>query len=118
MSVGIPEDKDHATGVEKEELDYGEDRYNRDALSGPYGTKESPVLVPSKLDNRFVGCLGGGERVISFVFVFIIRSISFFVKILFSCTIHFFFIIINKYFLKKTFLSLWFYLGCSSPLMV
>jgi hypothetical protein len=30
-----------------------------DILTGPFGTPENPVLVPSAFDSRIVGCMGG-----------------------------------------------------------
>ena len=52
---------DLATGPEKEELLAaleGHELYEQ-YLSGPFGTLENPVVVPSVFTSRIVGCVGG-----------------------------------------------------------
>merc|ERR1712039_150106 len=59
--VGLTSVLDHATGEEKEELLTeleGKELYEQ-YLSGPFGTIENPVIVPSVMHTRIVGCLGG-----------------------------------------------------------
>jgi hypothetical protein len=43
------------TGFEAEEL---AGAFQKEVLTGPFGTKESPVIVPSIFDMRIVGCEG------------------------------------------------------------
>ncbi|MES1922489.1 hypothetical protein MHBO_004007 [Bonamia ostreae] len=31
-------------------------------MGGNFGTEEEPVLIPSRMDHRIVGCTGYGER--------------------------------------------------------
>merc|ERR1711879_784617 len=53
---------DHATGLEKAELiaeKEGRPLFADEFLSGAFGTREKPVLVPTVFDNRIVGCVGG-----------------------------------------------------------
>ena len=66
FSFGVAERKgltsvlDHATGEEKEELlaDLeGKELYEQ-YLSGPFGTMEKPVIVPSVFHTRIIGCVG------------------------------------------------------------
>jgi hypothetical protein len=50
------------TGLEREEWEYlkrGRPYRLDDVLTGPFGTPENPVLVPSVFDSRIVGCMGG-----------------------------------------------------------
>merc|ERR1712063_247572 len=59
--VGLTSVLDHATGEEKEELLTeleGKELYEQ-YLSGPFGTIEKPVIVPSVMHTRIVGCVGG-----------------------------------------------------------
>lgn len=56
------EDLGIATGLELEELlaeREGKKRFDLDPPRGPFGTKENPALIPSKFDERIVGCSGG-----------------------------------------------------------
>jgi len=48
------------TGTEK--LRETTDAFEPDNLDGPFGTKESPVKVPSIFSSRAVGCVGGPEN--------------------------------------------------------
>ncbi|XP_031480342.1 cytochrome c oxidase subunit 5b-1, mitochondrial-like [Nymphaea colorata] len=51
-----------ATGHEREELEAeleGGKRFDMDAPTGPFGTKEAPAIVQSYYDKRLVGCPGG-----------------------------------------------------------
>merc|ERR1719282_2210736 len=59
--VGLTSVLDHATGEEKAELLAeleGKELYEQ-YLSGPFGTIENPVIVPSVFHTRIVGCVGG-----------------------------------------------------------
>lgn len=52
----------HATGLEREELEAqlrGENRFDMEPPRGPFGTKEAPAIIPSAFDERIVGCSGG-----------------------------------------------------------
>eukprot|EP00298_Acanthocystis_sp_HF-20_P019808 c24252_g1_i1.p1 GENE.c24252_g1_i1~~c24252_g1_i1.p1 ORF type:complete len:131 (-),score=49.15 c24252_g1_i1:81-473(-) len=56
------EDLEHATGMERAELEAemrGETLFDRRGLVGPFGTREKPVIVPSYNSFRPVGCTGG-----------------------------------------------------------
>eukprot|EP00249_Psilotum_nudum_P002325 c15312_g1_i1 orf=319-789(+) len=51
-----------ATGLELEELKAeleGRKLFDLDPPRGPFGTKESPAMIDSYLDERIVGCCGG-----------------------------------------------------------
>ncbi|GBG79974.1 hypothetical protein CBR_g30236 [Chara braunii] len=54
------------TGLEREELEgevTGRKRFDLEPPRGPFGTKEAPAIIESKLDRRIVGCSGGvGEE--------------------------------------------------------
>ncbi|XP_046844754.1 cytochrome c oxidase subunit 5B, mitochondrial-like [Xenia sp. Carnegie-2017] len=58
---GIAQDEDQVTGPEKRELEKhmeGDmDPYNLKVYSGPGGTKDNPIKVPSMEDERIVGCI-------------------------------------------------------------
>jgi hypothetical protein len=56
----IPEEKEMVTGSEAAELAGVE--LSEGYLSGPFGTVEHPVLVPSTMGSRFVGCVGGNGK--------------------------------------------------------
>ena len=70
LSTGIPQDKDQATGLRKEELEEelkGNIRFNRNALFvEKFGTKADPTLIPSMNSSRVVGCSGGCTEVSRF----------------------------------------------------
>lgn len=58
--VGFLSTLDHATGEEKQELLAeleGKELYEQ-YLTGPFGTIEKPVIVPSVFNTRIVGCVG------------------------------------------------------------
>lgn len=58
----MPSDLEQATGPEYEEVSAeaeGELLFSRDPLTGPFGTMDAPVKVPSSFEQRVVGCLGG-----------------------------------------------------------
>jgi len=49
---------EHATGLEREELEStlkGVDRWHESWLDAPFGTADNPVAVPSEFDHRVVG---------------------------------------------------------------
>ncbi|CAN6483135.1 unnamed protein product [Victoria cruziana] len=51
-----------ATGHEREELQAeleGKKRFDMDAPTGPFGTKDAPAIVQSHYNKRLVGCPGG-----------------------------------------------------------
>merc|ERR1712048_345352 len=64
LSAGIhsKEDLDHMTGLQRMEAEReleGETLFDRSGLSGPFGTRENPVVVPSAYPFRAVACTGG-----------------------------------------------------------
>lgn len=65
---GIYSTVDHATGEEKVELLAeleGKELYEQ-YLSGPFGTIENPVIVPSVFNTRIVGCVGKKDFILIF----------------------------------------------------
>jgi hypothetical protein len=55
----------HATGKELKELEAeqaGEILFNRDPITGPFGTKDKPACIPSGNDDRIVGCVGPSDN--------------------------------------------------------
>lgn len=57
----LPSDLGHAAGedlVETVAVSKQQVVFDKTALHGPFGTMESPVLVPSNKEMRLVGCLG------------------------------------------------------------
>ncbi|XP_078169914.1 cytochrome c oxidase subunit 5b-1, mitochondrial-like [Carex rostrata] len=51
-----------ATGLEREEIEAGLQgwkRFDVEAPSGPFGTKEGPAIIQSHYNKRLVGCPGG-----------------------------------------------------------
>ncbi|CAI9618169.1 unnamed protein product [Staurois parvus] len=57
---GIPTDEEQATGLERKILlamKKGQDPYSTQSNSGPPGTKEHPIIVPSINKQRLVGCI-------------------------------------------------------------
>jgi len=62
----VPESISQGTGIEHEELallEQGATRFPMDVLSGPFGTVQHPVMVPSGHKARYVCCVGGGEHI-------------------------------------------------------
>merc|ERR1712048_252609 len=64
LSAGIhsKEELEHMTGLQREEAELeleGQTLFDRSGLSGPFGTRENPVKVPSVFDRRTVACTGG-----------------------------------------------------------
>eukprot|EP00301_Raphidiophrys_heterophryoidea_P002295 c11071_g3_i1.p1 GENE.c11071_g3_i1~~c11071_g3_i1.p1 ORF type:complete len:141 (+),score=29.35 c11071_g3_i1:42-425(+) len=56
------DDLEHATGAERAELEAelrGEKIFEDSGLSGPFGTREKPVVVRSSFSRRTVACTGG-----------------------------------------------------------
>merc|ERR1712232_737365 len=56
------EELEHMTGLQREEAELaleGQTLFDRSGLSGPFGTRENPVKVPSVFDRRTVACTGG-----------------------------------------------------------
>jgi len=57
----FPDDIDHATGLEKRELDAiaagNKDPFDLEAYKRGPGTKASPNLIPSVLEKRMIGCI-------------------------------------------------------------
>ncbi|KAF3780670.1 Cytochrome c oxidase subunit 5b-2 [Nymphaea thermarum] len=54
-----------ATGHEREELEAeleGKKRFDMDAPTAPFGTKDAPAIVQSYYSKRVVGCPGGEEE--------------------------------------------------------
>jgi len=57
-AVISPEDVEHATGLERQELEatvQGRDMFQEDWLDAPWGTEDNPVEVTSSLHERIVG---------------------------------------------------------------
>jgi hypothetical protein len=45
-------------GVEAKLRAEGFDAFDNSAITGPFGTMEAPVMVPSKFPSRVIGCVG------------------------------------------------------------
>lgn len=58
---GIPQNEDHATGMEKLEMDLKaagiEDPFHLKVKNVPPGTRENPTKVPSVFEKRMIGCI-------------------------------------------------------------
>jgi len=58
---GLTSPLEHAAGAEQEELLAeleGRQLLDDSFLTGPFGTRENPVVVRSRFDSRIVGCVG------------------------------------------------------------
>eukprot|EP00179_Madagascaria_erythrocladioides_P026386 CAMPEP_0198340540 /NCGR_PEP_ID=MMETSP1450-20131203/44948_1 /TAXON_ID=753684 ORGANISM="Madagascaria erythrocladiodes, Strain CCMP3234" /NCGR_SAMPLE_ID=MMETSP1450 /ASSEMBLY_ACC=CAM_ASM_001115 /LENGTH=150 /DNA_ID=CAMNT_0044045525 /DNA_START=118 /DNA_END=570 /DNA_ORIENTATION=- len=53
-----PDIFDHATGLERAELEAPDIFKHNEVIKAPFGTAEAPVLVESAFDSRIVGCTG------------------------------------------------------------
>lgn len=57
----VPEETEQGTGRRFEEVmarEENEIRFRENALVGAFGTLKKPVLVPSTMSERVVGCMG------------------------------------------------------------
>lgn len=71
----IATNEEQATGKKREELDAiarGESRFSLTPLKSAFGTYTNPVIVPSGMSSRVVGCQGGVEGVRSLVCMFVL----------------------------------------------